>query len=140
MLLNVRNARMPIWAGILSVAGLSYAINNFVLVHIPFLSQLPELGFIPYLTTASAVLGFWFALRDENGRAAMCAGLCVSIGLLTTSVGFIEYLKAFSTDSTDMSGLKLTFIGTAHGIAMSIALSFLLLWNVSDEEEEDAEA
>ncbi len=121
--------KLPLWAGLLGLLGVTYALNVFALPAVfPFLSSLPTQGPIPFFTTGAGVLGTWFALKDEEERAEQCASLCTSFGFLGTAVGFTDYLMVFQKNSTDMSGLLLAFVTTAHGLVMAAGIAFLLIW------------
>lgn len=121
--------RTPLWAGLPAVALMAYGLNVFALPAIfPFLSSLPTQGPIPFFTSGSGILGVWFALTGEEERAEQCASLCTSFGFLGTAVGFTNYLMVFQKNNTDMSGLLLAFVTTAHGLVMAAAIAFLLIW------------
>ncbi|OGL95471.1 hypothetical protein A2348_03235 [Candidatus Uhrbacteria bacterium RIFOXYB12_FULL_58_10] len=126
----MRVTKLPLWAGILGLLGVTYVLNVFVIpVIFPFLSSLPAQGPIPFFTTGAGVLGVWFALSGEEDRAEQCASMCTSFGFLGTAVGFTNYLMVFQKESTDMSGLMLAFVTTAHGLVMAALVAFLLIWN-----------
>lgn len=127
--MNTYIERLPLWAGLLGLLAVTYGLNVFALPAIfPFLSSLPTQGPIPFFTTGAGVLGVWFALKDEEERAEQCASLCTSFGFLGTAVGFTNYLMVFQKNSTDMSGLLLAFVTTAHGLVMAAGVAFLLIW------------
>ena len=48
---------MPTWVGLTLVPLIAYVLNNFILVAIPFLGVLPDLGALPYFTTGAGVIG-----------------------------------------------------------------------------------
>lgn len=127
--MNTYIERLPLWAGLLGLLLVTYGLNVFALPAIfPFLSSLPSQGPIPFFTTGAGVLGTWFALKDEEERAEQCASLCTSFGFLGTAVGFTNYLMVFQKDNTDMGGLLLAFVTTAHGLVMAAGVAFLLVW------------
>lgn len=121
--------RVPLWAGLVAVATATYILNVFLLPLLPFLSTLPEQGYIPYITTAAGLLGIWFAMRGCDERAELCGTLCTTSGLLGTAIGFAEMLM--SMREGQFSGILMAFVTTSHGVMMYLVIEFLLLWPVA---------
>lgn len=133
----MKNVSIPPWAGLVLVPLCAYVLNNFVLVAVPYLGVLPDLGFVPYVTTSLGILGLWFAVRGNEERATTCAELCTMSGLMGTMIGLTEFLGEFNKGTHDTTGLLFVFITGYHGIVMASPILFVTLWRKGDEDEDE---
>ncbi len=123
----MKTTRMPAWAGMIVVPFLAYFLNNFILVSLPYLETLPELGVMPYFTTMAGILGIWFVLVEEDDNAITCEELCVLCGLAGTMLGLTQYLDVSKENMADIFGIRYVFLTGYHGIVMAAQIKFLLL-------------
>lgn len=128
----MKRIEMPVWAGVVIVPLLAYVLNNFVFVNIPYLGILPDLGFVPYLTTSAWILGLWFASRGDDDGALKCEELCTMCGVAGTMVGLTDFVEA-SHEAASKSALLYAFIPGLHGILCAKVIKFVTLWTVKAE-------
>lgn len=133
----MKNLSIPKWAGLLLVPLLAYVLNNFVFVAIPYLDVLPDLGFFPYATTSSWILGMWFALRGEDVNALTCEELCTMCGVAGTMVGLTDFVAVSEHGDASRAALHYVFITGLHGILFAKVIKFTTLWTVTEEKSDE---
>ncbi|NBS41248.1 hypothetical protein EBS80_01140 [bacterium] len=135
----MKRVSIPTWAGLALVPIVSYLLNNFVLVAIPVLGVLPDLGFVPYLTTACGVLGVWFAVRGNDERAVIFSELCTMCGILGTTSGLTLFVKSFAAGGHEIGELLYVFVPTFHAVLMAACVLFVNAWTPTVEVEDDGQ-
>lgn len=123
---NFKVRTVPVWAGLVAVAVVSYVVNNFALPMYGPLSSIPEQGPLPYGITAAGVVGMWFAFRGNDDRARVAGGVCTALGLFGTATGLA--LMSSAKGSAAYDGLTLSFVSTSQGVLMLVLIEFLLIW------------